>query len=77
MRFIAIAASFVAVILAAIWVIKIPGWDSMVALTAAIAATASSFFLKGSRVVPMQSQKVSGSSVGIQAGRDVTTKDIK
>ena len=77
MRFIAITASIVAVMLAAIWVIKIPGWDSMVALAAAIAALASSFFLKKSRDVPTQSQKVSGSSIGIQAGRDVTTKDIK
>jgi hypothetical protein len=77
MRFIAITSSIVAVILAAIWAIKIPGWDSMVALAAAIAALASSFFLKKSHAFPTQSQKVSGSSIGIQAGRDVTNKDIK
>ena len=77
MRIIAISASLIGLLLASIWVIKSPDWDSMFALAAAITALASSFFLKRDNSAPSQSQNISGSSVGIQAGRDVRAKDIK
>ncbi len=77
MRIIAILASLISLLLASMWVIKSPEWDSMAALAAATAALASSFFLKRDSNAPSQNQNISGSSIGIQAGRDVRTKDIK
>ena len=77
MRIIALSASIIGLLLALFWAIKSPGWDSAVALAAAFAALASAFFLKRDSDAPSQSQEVSGSSIGIQAGRDVSTKDIK
>lgn len=77
MRIAAILVSFIAVLLALVWVIDKPAFDSGVALAAALAALFSSFFLKRDPKSTGQTQQVSGASVGIQAGRDVNMRDIK
>lgn len=77
MRFAAILASSVALLLAVAWLINSPAYDSAVACTAAVAALLSSFFLKREKKSEGQAQKVFGSSIGIQAGRDANIGDIK
>jgi hypothetical protein len=77
MRFTAIFASSIAFLLALAWLVHSPGYDSAVAVAAAAAALLSSFFLKREQKSDGQTQKVSESSVGIQAGRDVNVRDIK
>lgn len=77
MRIAAILVSCIAVVLALVWLIQKPAFDSAVALAAALAALLSSFFLGRDRRDAAQSQNVSDSSVGVQAGRDANTGDIK
>jgi hypothetical protein len=77
MRLAAILASSLVLLLSLAWLVYKPGFDSGVAVTAALAALFSSFFLKRERQEGKQAQQVSESSVGIQAGRDVNVRDIK
>ena len=77
MRIAAILASSLALLLSLAWLIYKPGFDSGVAVAAALVALFSSFFLKQVRQSESQAQRVSGSSVGIQAGRDANVRDIK
>lgn len=77
MRLAAILASTLALILALAWVISSPNYDSAVACVAAVAALLSSFFLKRGQKSKDQAQQVSGSSVGIQVGRDAHIRDIR
>jgi len=70
MRLTAILASALALILSLAWLAYKPAFDSGVAVAASLAALISSFFLKRQRDAAGQFQNVSGSSVGIQAGRD-------
>lgn len=55
------------------WVFFKPGWDSICAALAALATVVGAFMQKSE---PTQSQTVGSGSVGIQAGRDVSTRDI-
>lgn len=66
MRVLALSASLIGLLLALMWVIKSPGWDSVVALAAAVAALASAFFLKRDGDASSQIQKISGSSMGFK-----------
>jgi hypothetical protein len=77
MRLAAQIASFVALLLSTAWVIYKPGFDSAVAVAAALAALLSAFFLKKSDTPPMQKQDVSGGGVGIQAGRDAKVDNFQ
>ena len=77
MRLSAILASSLAMLLALVWLIYKPAFDSAFALATAIAALLTSFFLKRERKSDGQSQRVSESSVGIQAGRDANVREIK
>jgi hypothetical protein len=77
MRLAAILASSTALLLSLAWLIYKPAFDSAVAVAACAAALFSSFFLKGERKAKGQTQHVSGSSVGIQAGRDASVRDVK
>lgn len=77
MRFAAIIAFALALLASFVWLINKPGFDSSAAVTAAFAALMSSFFLKRERHNEGQVQCVSGSSVGIQAGRDANVRNIK
>lgn len=77
MRFAAILASSLALLLALLWLINSPSFDSAVACAATLAAFLSSFFLKRVQKPKAQVQQVSESSVGIQAGRDANVRDIK
>jgi hypothetical protein len=70
MRIAAILASLTALVLSILWVVYKPGFDSAAAVAAALAASFSAFFLKRNRGKLGQTQKVSSSSIGIQAGRD-------
>lgn len=77
MRLAAILASSLALLLAFAWLISSPAYDSAVACVAALAALLSSFFLKREKKSEGQTQQVSGTSIGIQAGRDANIRDIK
>ena len=77
MRLAAILASSLALLLTLAWLIRAPAYDSAAACAAAVAALLSSFFLKREQKSAGQAQHVSGSSVGVQAGRDVNVQDIK
>jgi FtsH-binding integral membrane protein len=77
MRLAAILVSSLALLLALAWLISSPAYDSAVACVAALAALLSSFFLKREQKSESQNQNVSGSSVGIQAGRDANVRDIR
>lgn len=77
MRLAAILASSLALLLALAWLISSPAYDSSVACVAALAALLSSFFLKREKKSEGQTQEVSGSSIGIQAGRDANVRDIR
>lgn len=77
MRLAAILASSFALLLAVAWLINAPAYDSALACAAALAALLSAFFLKREKKSEGQAQQVSGSSIGIQAGRDANIRDIK
>lgn len=77
MRVAAITASSLALLLAIAWLIHSPAYDSGAACAAAVAALISSFFLKREQSSAGQTQRVSDSSVGIQAGRDANIRNIK
>ncbi len=77
MRISAILVSLIAVLLSLTWVINKPAFDSGVALAAALAALLSSFLLPRDSKSSEQTQRVSRGSVGIQAGRDASVRDIK
>lgn len=77
MRLAAILASSLALLLALAWLISSPAYDSAVSCVAALAALLSSFFLKREKKSEGQTQQVSGSSIGIQAGRDANIRDIR
>ena len=66
--------SFLAFILASIWFIYTPGFDSGVAAITCLAAFLASLFFKKKETHAGQVQNVSNNSSGIQAGRDVHTK---
>lgn len=76
MRLAAILASLFALVLSLAWLYYKPGFDSGVAVAAALAAFVSSFFLKRERQTESQAQHVSGKSVGIQTGRDANVRDV-
>ena len=70
MRIATQVAALVALLISIAWVIYKPGLDSSAAVATAVVALLSSFFLKKANAEPKQVQKISGRSVGIQAGRD-------
>lgn len=71
------ASSAFAFILAVIWVIFRPGFDSAVAALGALAVLISAFLVTKMRAGRRpQSQDVSGGSIGIQAGRDANVHKI-
>lgn len=76
MRTAAVLASSIAALLALAWLINKPAYDSAAAFAAAVAALLASFFLKRETKDSGQTQNVSGSSVGVQAGRDANIRDI-
>lgn len=76
MRVAAIITSSLALVLAFAWLVHSPAYDSAAATATAAAALFSSFFLKRERTPEGQNQQVSGSSLGIQAGRDANIRDI-
>jgi hypothetical protein len=76
MRFAAILASLLVLLLSVVWLAAKPGFDSAVAVAAAIATLLSSFFLKRSKSAEGQTQNVSGSSIGVQAGRDANIDKV-
>lgn len=76
MRFAAILASSLALLISLAWLLYKPAFDPGVAVAASLAALFSSFFLKRERQIDNQTQHVSGSSVGIQAGRDANVRDV-
>lgn len=76
MRLVAILASALATLIAFVWLVKSPGYDSGGASAAAVAALFSSFFLKRDSKSEGQTQQVSGSSTAIQAGRDANVRNI-
>jgi len=71
MRIAAILASVVAVILSAIWLFNRPSLEAAIALATSSASLFASITFVGKSVTVDQSQKISGESMGIQAGRDV------
>ncbi|WP_347274977.1 hypothetical protein [Candidatus Kuenenia sp.] len=71
MAFAAKLIAFLAFLLASIWVVYSPGFDSVVAAIASLAAFLASLFIKKKETHPNQMQNVSGHAEGIQAGRDV------
>ena len=77
MRLIVKLVSFVALALSVLWVINKPGFDSAVAVAAALAALLSSFFLGKEKTTPGHAQHVSANSTGIQAGRDAKVDSFK
>ncbi len=77
MRLTAQIASLVALLLSIAWVIYKPGFDSAVAVAAALAALLSAFFLKKADSSPVQKQEVSSGGVGIQAGRDAKVENFQ
>ena len=77
MRLAAILASSFALLLAVAWLINSPAYDSAVACAAAVVTLLSSSFLKREKKSEGQAQQISGSSIGIQAGRDANIRDIK
>lgn len=76
MRLAAIIFSSLALLIALAWLIHSPAYDSAVACAAAVVAVISSFFLKREEKSGVQTQQVSASSLGIQAGRDANVRDI-
>jgi hypothetical protein len=72
-RFLAI----VALIGSIAWIVSAPGFDSALALVGSMSALVSAFVVeKRSKHLAQQHQSVSKSSVGIQAGGDVSIGDI-
>ena len=67
---------FVAFLVAVVWAVYRPGFDSIASTSAALAAFLASFFLKKDNRTSEQVQNVS-KGVGIQAGGDVKVRDIK
>lgn len=76
MRIAAILASSIALLFSLVWLIYAPAFDSGVAAAASLAALCSSFFLKSEVKTKDQVQHVSGTAMGIQAGRDVKVRHI-
>ena len=78
MRTLAIIACLIVVVICAAWLITKPAFDSAAATGAAFAALVGSyFFRKHGADGGGQNQHVSGSSVGIQAGRDANVDSAK
>jgi hypothetical protein len=69
--------SLVALILSVVWLIYKPGFDSGVSTATALAALLASFLLMKDETSGGQSQRVSGKSIGIQAGRDANVNNLK
>ena len=60
------------------WVISDPGFEPSLAVVGSISALISSFFVeKRNTRLPEQHQSISKSSVGVQAGGDVSIGDIR
>ena len=70
--------SLIALLLSITWVVFSPAFDSAVAAVGSLATLISSFFIKKGHVGKSnQSQKVSDTSIGIQAGRDANVNNLK
>ena len=76
MRKLAIGAAALAFAITLAWVIAKPAFDSAAAVAAAFATLVGAFFLKKEVVSSGQIQKVGDHGIGIQAGRDVVSRDI-
>jgi hypothetical protein len=76
MRIAAILISLVALLLSLAWVIHSPGFEPAVATAASAAAFIGSFFISRGKETASQVQNLSGTSKGIQAGRDANVRDI-
>ena len=59
------------------WVIKDPGFESALSVVGSMSALVSAFVLEKRKARRNQRQSVSKSSVGIQAGGDVTVGSIR
>ena len=71
MAFTAKLIAFLAFVLASIWLVYSPSFDSGVAAIALLAAFLASLFIKKKETKSSQIQNVSGNAQSIQAGRDV------
>lgn len=71
------AASAVALIASLFWCYSRPGYDSGVAVLAAVSVLASSFIKRKETIALSQTQNVSGKSIAIQAGRDANSNSIE
>lgn len=76
MRGLGIGAAWVTVLVTGLWVAFRPGWDSSAALAAAVVALVGSFFLRKQGESAQQIQSVERGGIGVQAGRDVSIRDI-
>lgn len=56
------------------WMIASPGFEPALAVVASLSGVVAVFSRRKSRTAPRQSQVVTGSSVGIQAGGDVSIR---
>ncbi|WP_418132533.1 hypothetical protein ABL849_17495 [Variovorax sp. 375MFSha3.1] len=77
MRKLTITAFVIAFLACAGWAIAEPGWDSLGAALAALAAALASHFLGREKAPSGQQQHVENGGVGIQAGRDLQVRDVK
>jgi hypothetical protein len=69
--------AIIAFIASIAWLISAPGFEPALALVGSISALVSAFVVeKRSKPLARQNQSVSKSSMGIQAGRDVSIGDI-
>jgi hypothetical protein len=66
-------AAALALVVTGAWAVSKPGWDSICATLAALAALAACFT---SRTEFGQSQNVGAGGIGVQAGRDAKVRDI-
>ncbi|OQW66539.1 MAG: hypothetical protein BVN28_00200 [Nitrospira sp. ST-bin4] len=65
----------IALIVSTAWVIANPGFESALAVLGSISALASTFIIGKRRAERAQHQSVSQSSVGVQAGGNVSIGD--
>jgi hypothetical protein len=69
--------AIIALVISSIWCIKEPKFDSFLALATSISGVVTSFLVdKRNTRKRQQSQSVSSSSIGVQAGRDINIEKI-
>jgi hypothetical protein len=76
MRTAAILISLAALLVSLSWFLYAPGFDSAISVVTSIGSLVASSFMKQEQGAGGQTQTISGSSVGIQAGRDININDV-